>query len=169
MRNPLATLERTLLDATKEKPTEPKKKKKNTKQINQPHPTGVLAGTELQPKTQTKISCSLVEAYAKSLLWIQFCSTDFETSTIINYYYKTVIHGLNGKNIICPNKKIYIKSHSQSQNTAQRKFIFEISSQNNPWRRKWQPTPVFLPRKSHGRRSLTDYSPWGGKESDTTE
>ena len=36
-----------------------------------------------------------------------------------------------------------------------------------PWRRKWQPTPVFLPGKSHGRRSLVDYSPWGCKESDT--
>ena len=33
-----------------------------------------------------------------------------------------------------------------------------------PWRRKWQPTPVLLPGKSHGQRS-----PWGGKESDTTE
>ena len=38
-----------------------------------------------------------------------------------------------------------------------------------PWRRKWQPTPVFLPGESHGRRSLVDYSPWGCKESDTTE
>ena len=38
-----------------------------------------------------------------------------------------------------------------------------------PWRRKWQPTPVFLPRKSHGQRSLVGYSPWGRKESDTTE
>ena len=38
-----------------------------------------------------------------------------------------------------------------------------------PWRRKWQPTPVFLPRKSHGQRSLVGYSPWGHKESDTTE
>ena len=38
-----------------------------------------------------------------------------------------------------------------------------------PWRRKWQPTPVFLPGKSHGRRSLVGYSPWGRKESDTTE
>ena len=37
------------------------------------------------------------------------------------------------------------------------------------WKRKWQPTPVFLPGKSHGRRSLVDYSPWGHKESDTTE
>ena len=38
-----------------------------------------------------------------------------------------------------------------------------------PWRRKWQPTPVFLPGESHGGRSLAGYSPWGCKESDTTE
>ena len=37
------------------------------------------------------------------------------------------------------------------------------------WRRKWQPTPVLLPGKSHGWRSLIGYSPWGRKESDTTE
>ena len=34
------------------------------------------------------------------------------------------------------------------------------------WRRKWQPTPIFLPGKSHGQRSLVGYSPWGCKESD---
>ena len=33
-----------------------------------------------------------------------------------------------------------------------------------PWRRKWQPTAVFLPRKSHGQRSLAGYSPWGHKK-----
>ena len=38
-----------------------------------------------------------------------------------------------------------------------------------PWRRKWQPAPVFLPRKCHGQRSLVDYSPWGHKGSDMTE
>ena len=37
------------------------------------------------------------------------------------------------------------------------------------WRRKWQHTPVFLPGKSHGWRSLAGYSPWGCKESDITE
>ena len=37
------------------------------------------------------------------------------------------------------------------------------------WRRQWQPTPVFLPGESHGRRSLGGCSPWGCKESDTTE
>ena len=38
-----------------------------------------------------------------------------------------------------------------------------------PWRRAWQPTPVFLPGESHGQRSLVGYNPWGHKESDTTE
>ena len=38
-----------------------------------------------------------------------------------------------------------------------------------PWRRKWQPTPVFLPGESHGQRSLAGYSPWGRKEWDSTE
>ena len=38
-----------------------------------------------------------------------------------------------------------------------------------PWRRAWQPSPVFLPGESHGQRSLAGYSPWRHKESDTTE
>ena len=37
------------------------------------------------------------------------------------------------------------------------------------WRKKWQPTPVFLLGKSHGQRTLEGYSPWGRKKSDTTE
>jgi len=37
-----------------------------------------------------------------------------------------------------------------------------------PWRRAWQPTPVFWPGESHGQRSLVGYSPWGCKELDTT-
>ena len=38
-----------------------------------------------------------------------------------------------------------------------------------PCRRAWQPTPAFLPGKSHGQRSLAGYSPWGRKESNMTE
>ena len=37
------------------------------------------------------------------------------------------------------------------------------------WRRKWQPTPVFLPGESQGQESLTDCRLWGRTESDTTE
>ena len=49
-----------------------------------------------------------------------------------------------------------------------RKHRFDPWSGNIPWRRKWHPTPVFLPRKSHGQRSPVGYSPCGCKESDMT-
>ena len=42
-------------------------------------------------------------------------------------------------------------------------------SGRSPGSRKWQPSPVFLPGKFHGQRSLVGYSPWGRKESDMTE
>ena len=38
-----------------------------------------------------------------------------------------------------------------------------------PWRRAWQPTPVFLPGEPHGQRSLAGYNPWGHRELDKTE
>ena len=38
-----------------------------------------------------------------------------------------------------------------------------------PWRREWQPTPVFLPGEFQAQRSLAGYSPWGREESDTTQ
>ena len=43
------------------------------------------------------------------------------------------------------------------------------SSVTHKWRRQWHPTPVLLPGKSHGWRSLVGYSPWGRKESNMTE
>ena len=45
----------------------------------------------------------------------------------------------------------------------------QFLGQKIPWRREWQPTPVFLPAESHGQRSLEGYSPWTHKDSDTTE
>ena len=46
---------------------------------------------------------------------------------------------------------------------------FDLWVRKNPWKRKWKPTPLFLPGKSHGQRSLMAYSSWGLKVSDTTE
>ena len=43
------------------------------------------------------------------------------------------------------------------------------ATRDYPWRRQWHPTPVLLPRKSRGRRSLVGCNPWGRQESDTTE
>ena len=46
---------------------------------------------------------------------------------------------------------------------------YSVCVEKIPWSRKWQPTPGFLPVKSHGQRSLLGYSPWRLKESDTTK
>ena len=45
----------------------------------------------------------------------------------------------------------------------------EMATPSIPWRRKWQPTPVLLPGKFHGWRSLAGYSSWGCKELDMTQ
>ena len=50
-----------------------------------------------------------------------------------------------------------------------RRRVFSARVGKMPWRRAWQPAPVFLPGESHGQRSLVGYSPWGRTESDTTE
>ena len=50
------------------------------------------------------------------------------------------------------------------------KYTYKLCvSKSNGWRRQWHPTPVLLPGKSHGQRSLVGCSPWGREESDKTE
>ena len=50
---------------------------------------------------------------------------------------------------------------SSKQSACQcRSYRFDPWVGKIPWRRKWQPSPVFLPGKSHGQRSLAGYSPW---------
>ena len=46
---------------------------------------------------------------------------------------------------------------------------FDPWDEKIPWRKKWQPTPVFLPEEFHGQRSLVGYSPWNRKELDMTK
>ena len=54
-------------------------------------------------------------------------------------------------------------------NIQRRRPQFDSWIRKSQWRRDRLPTPVFLPGKSHGRRSLVGCSPWGREESDTTE
>ena len=59
---------------------------------------------------------------------------------------------------------------SGKESTCQcRKHSFDPWIRKIPWRRKWQPTVVFLPGKSHGQEDLADYSLWSRKVLDTTE
>ena len=68
--------------------------------------------------------------------------------------------------------------HKESDRTEINTFTFKLLHEGLlfnpwvrkiPWRRKWQPTPVFLPGKSYRQRSLVGYSPWGYKELNMTE
>ena len=70
-------------------------------------------------------------------------------------------------------KYIYFIWRMGREHTCQcrrlRRLGFNSWVRKIPWRRAWQPTPVFLPGEFHGQRSLAGYDPWGRKESDVTE
>ena len=54
-------------------------------------------------------------------------------------------------------------------NAGDTRDVFDPWVGTVPWSREWQPAPVLLPEKFHGQKSVVGYSPWGLKESDTTE
>ena len=58
---------------------------------------------------------------------------------------------------------------SACQCRRHRRYGYNLWVRKIPWRKKWQPTPVFLPGKFHRQMSLKGYSWWGWKELDTTE
>ena len=72
-------------------------------------------------------------------------------------------HKLGNKRIIVHSWLMGVYSHVQQWYKHSK--INLATSINITWRRKWQPTPAFLPRKFHGQRSLAGYSPRGHKES----
>ena len=69
---------------------------------------------------------------------------------------------------------IYLWESSRSQeripcNAGDSGDRFNPWARKIPWRRKWQPTPVFSPGEFHGQSSLASYSPQGRKEADKTD
>ena len=71
---------------------------------------------------------------------------------------------------LCKSKRGFPRRLSSKETACQcRRHSFYPWVRKTPWRRKWQPTPVFLPGEFHGQRSPGGYSPWGRKESDRTE
>ena len=70
-------------------------------------------------------------------------------------------HHSSKASILVKNLPCYCRRHKRCR--------FDPWIRKIPWGREWQPTPVFLPRESHGQRSLVRCSPWGHGELDTTE
>ena len=50
-----------------------------------------------------------------------------------------------------------------------KRHVIDPWARKIPWRKKWQPTAVFLPGEFHGQRNLVGYSPWSCKKPDMTE
>ena len=80
---------------------------------------------------------------------------EIRESTVVAYQI-SFSRGTSGKEIACQCRRL-------------KRCGFHLWVRKIPWRRAWQSTPVFLPGESHGQRSLASCSPWGHKESDTTE
>ena len=79
----------------------------------------------------------------------------FSMAAVTNYYKLSGLKGFCGD------------SYGKECACQCRRLQFDPWVRKTPCRRDWQPTPVFLPGKSHGQRSLAGYGPWGLKESET--
>ena len=73
------------------------------------------------------------------------------------------------KLILCQNPRAFQVAQTVKNPLQYRRAGFDPWVRKIPWRREWQPTPVFLPAESHGQRSPVGYSLWDHKESDMTE
>ena len=137
--------------------------------------------------TQTEGVCFLAELWWSLGMWFLLslgtfvtCSCDFHPGTetrhrfppgLIERAEKTRTASWTSRCIICVPPGLSESSHlylglprwpSGKESTCQcRRRGFYPWVGKIPWRRKWQPTPVFLPGKSHGQRGLVGYSPWG--------
>ena len=87
----------------------------------------------------------------------------------ILFHALTITHGRISNSVIpsCLLKLPLLLSSKESACQCRRRG-FDPWVKKIHWRRKWQPTLIFLPGKSHGQRILAGYSPWGHKESDMT-
>ena len=74
---------------------------------------------------------------------------------------------IEGSEGACP--RWHIGKESACRFRRHKRLGFDPWVGKMPWRRKWQTTPIFLPGTFCGQRSLVGYSPWGSKQSDTTE
>ena len=123
---------------------------------------------DLKGKLEGPLSCPYVTKLLKEI-WAHVKSMDLSTWLAIRHW----VHPLASSEVALRNlcwhqgfpggsdgKKIRLQCKRQGFNPWVRK---------SPWRRAWQPTPVFLPGGSHGQRRLEGYGSWGHTESEATE
>ena len=88
---------------------------------------------------------------------------------MLHILYKTICSPCICLEIYIKGRGASLVTHTVKNLPAVQEIWVQSLGQEDPWRRKWQLTPVFLSGEFHGQRSLEGYSPQGHKESDTTE
>ena len=88
---------------------------------------------------------------------------------MLHILYKTICSPCICLEIYIKGRGASLVTHTVKNLPAVQEIWVQSLGQEDPWRRKWQLTPVFLSGEFHGQRSLKGYSPQGHKESDTTE
>ena len=86
--------------------------------------------------------------------------------------WQSAVHGVTKNRTWLSDQKCmhwWLRLSGKESGSQCRRYRFDPWIQKIAWRRKWQPTPVLLPRQFHGQRSLVGYSPWGRQEFDTME
>ena len=112
-------------------------------------------------------NCYVIVAYSLSHVWPSYNPMDCSPPG-------SSVHGISQERIlawvaISFSRGFFWPRDQTHISCIGRQILYHWASREAWWRRKWQPTPVFLPGESHGRRSLVGCSPWGHEESDTTE
>ena len=79
------------------------------------------------------------------------------------------VHHMSIVSSVCPSICLLAHPFAHSSYVVSTSLVPAIVLLMSETSWEWQPTPVFLPVEFHGQRSLAGYSPWGHKESDTTE
>ena len=116
--------------------------------------------------TYHEMRAKFFEAYSSQVLFLTICITSRIASLFPN---KNSLRNSEGKENLTSYHNLELKvlprwlSGKESAHQC-RRYRLDPWAGKIPWGRKWQSTPVFLPGKSHGQRSLAGYSPWGCKE-----
>ena len=119
--------------------------------------------TELHYLNRIDLMLQLLNASLLQILLLQKCSAVLEITVppieqILWFHNTMITRQLTGL------PRWHSGKESACQCRRHKRCGFDPWGRKIPWRRKWQPTPIFLPGKFHGQRSMAGYSPWGRKE-----
>ena len=137
--------------------------------VHSDHTTTRITGVFLHSSTDQHLGRFHILAIVNNVVINIGVQISFQTSAfgLLRYIPRSGIAESYGSSRASPMWLIDKEPACQCRRQKKQKFDSRVGK--NPWRREWQPTPVFLPGESHRQGSLSGYSPRGHKESDMTE